>query len=301
MSRARVDSDASAEAAGRHAGERRRHPVADKRLGQHFLFDPNILHRIALAAAPFDGCMVIEIGPGPGGLTAALLQAGARVVAIERDRRFLPPLAELARHHPGRLDVIEADALSVRPQSLTAGLPARIVANLPYNIATELLTSWLDEPTGIACLVLMFQKEVAARLVAAPGSKEYGRLTILAQWLCRVERLFDLPPGAFRPPPRVASSVVRLTPRADMPRPALRLAMRNLTRAAFGQRRKMLRSSLRGLGPEPEPFLALAGIEPTRRAEELSIADFRKLAQLLADEPSFRAGPDSDRHRRGAS
>ena len=265
-----------------------RHPLADKRLGQHFLFDPGILRRIARAASPFDGCVVVEVGPGPGGLTTALLEAGARIVAIERDPRFLPILAGLARHHPGRLDIIEGDALRVRPQSLAAGLPVRIVANLPYNIGTELLTTWLDEPLGIACLVLMFQKEVATRLVAHPGTKAYGRLTILAQWLCRVECLFELQPGAFRPPPRVASSVVRLIPKDELPPPALRLAMRNLTRAAFGQRRKMLRSSLRGLGPVPEPLLAEAGIEPTRRAEELSITDFQKLAQLLADRPSSR-------------
>ena len=256
-------------------------PGADKRLGQHFLFDPAILRRIAEAAAPFEECVVVEVGPGPGGLTAALLAAGARVVAIERDPRFLPILADLARRHADRLEVIAADALSLRPQALGAGLPVRIVANLPYNIGTELLTGWLDEPHGIACLVLMFQREVAARLIAGRGSKDYGRLSILAQWLCRVERLFDLPPGAFRPPPRVTSSVVRLTPRPDQPGPLLRRAMRDVTRAAFGQRRKMLRSSLRGLRLAPLPLLAGTGIEPTRRAEELSIQDFEKLAQVL--------------------
>lgn len=260
----------------------RRHGLrAEKRLGQHFLSDPSILARIAAGAAPFEGRLVVEVGPGPGGLTAALLAAGAEIVAIERDRRFLPPLAELAARYPGRLSVREADALTVDPVALAAGRPLLIVANLPYNIATELLTRWLERSDGIERLVLMFQKEVALRLDARPGTKDYGRLSVLTQWLCRVERLFDLAPGAFRPPPKVASSVVRLTPHVEPPAPHLRPLLSQITRAAFGQRRKMLRSSLRALVGDPGTLLADAGIEATRRAEELGIAEYERLAHAL--------------------
>lgn len=224
---------------------------------------------------------MLEVGPGPGGLTAALLATdAARVVAVERDARFLPALAELAGRHPGRLEVAQADALGfdVGPLAADASGPLLVVANLPYNVGTELLLGWLGRPLLFERLVLMFQKEVALRLAARPDTADWGRLAVLAQRLCRVERLFDLPPAAFAPPPKVASSVVRLTPRADQPEPALRAALEETTRAAFGQRRKMLRASLRTLTPGAEPLLADAGIEPTRRAETLGLDEFERLA-----------------------
>ena len=222
---------------------------------------------------------MIEVGPGPGGLTRALLATGAaRVVAVERDPRFVARLRGLETEAAGRLLVVEADALTVDPTAWAADEPVRIVANLPYNIATPLLFGWFDRLDRIATMVLMFQKEVAARLAASPGSADYGRLAVMAQLLCRVERLFDLPPAAFTPPPKVSSSVVRLTPRPDRPPDILRARLAEVTRAAFGQRRKMLRSSLRSLGGDPADLLAEAGIDGTRRAEELSIAEFLALA-----------------------
>ena len=261
----------------------RRHGIrADKRLGQHFLLDPNILDRIALAAAPLAGRTVLEIGPGPGGLTEALLAAGAtRLVAVERDPRFLPALEELARRHPGKLEILAADALTFDPAVLAADGRAIVVANLPYNVGTELLIGWLTRIELFERLVLMFQKEVALRLVARPSTPDYGRLAVLAQRLCQVERLFDLPPAAFAPPPRVSSSVVRLIPREDRPTPARRQALEAVTRAAFGQRRKMLRSSLTALTPDPAALLTQAGIDPTRRAETLSLDEFERLADAL--------------------
>jgi 16S rRNA (adenine1518-N6/adenine1519-N6)-dimethyltransferase len=224
---------------------------------------------------------VLEVGPGPGGLTAALLEAGAaRVVAVERDPRFLPALAELAARHEGRLEVVQADALAFDPGPLaaSAGGPLVVVANLPYNVGTELLLGWLHRLELFARLVLMFQKEVALRLTAAPGTPDYGRLAVLAQRLCEVRRLFDLPPAAFTPPPKVSSSVVRLLPRPDRPDRESLAALEAVTRAAFGQRRKMLRTSLRTLSPEPEPLLAAAGIDPTRRPETLTIGELERLA-----------------------
>lgn len=257
---------------------------ADKRLGQHFLHDPAILTRIAAAATPLAGCTTVEVGPGPGGLTEALLAAGAeRLVAIERDPRFLPGLQTLSARWPGRLELIEADAMTIQTASLARGVPLRIVANLPYNVGTELLVGWLERIEGIELMVLMFQKEVALRLAAAPGGKDYGRISVLAQAMCRVERLFDLPPGAFRPPPRVASSVVRLAPHATHPSPELRRALSSVTRAAFGRRRKMLRSSLGGLPVPAERLLEAARIAPTRRAEELTVAQFLELAALVIE------------------
>ncbi|MCS6780513.1 MAG: 16S rRNA (adenine(1518)-N(6)/adenine(1519)-N(6))-dimethyltransferase RsmA [Geminicoccaceae bacterium] len=269
----------------------RRHGLAaDKRLGQHFLLDPGILGRIALAAGPLSEATVLEVGPGPGGLTRALLAAGAaRVVAVERDPRCLVALAELAAAAAGRLLLVEADARTFSIEGLAPPGALVIVANLPYNIGTELLLGWLRKADAIARMVLLFQKEVALRLVAAPGSAEYGRLSVLAQLVCRVERLFDLAPGAFSPPPKVTSSLVRLVPRPDRPPAELLARVERLTAAAFGRRRKMLRQSLKPLWPEPEPVLAGLGIPGSARAEDLTPETFRRLALLLpagGDQPS---------------
>lgn len=255
---------------------------ADKRLGQHFLFDPSILRRICAAAEPLAGATVLEVGPGPGGLTRALLATGARrVVAVERDPRFAAALGTLQPEAGGRLQVIEGDALAFDPCALAGeDGPVRIVANLPYNVATPLLFGWFERLACISGMVLMFQKEVALRLVAAPGGADYGRLAVMTQLLCRPERLFDLPPAAFRPPPKVSSSVVRLTPHPRQPPVELRRAVGAVAQAAFGQRRKMLRASLRSLVGDPLPLLAAADIDPTRRAEELDLAAFTRLAGL---------------------
>ena len=262
---------------------------ADKRFGQHFLTDPNILGRIAKAPGPIDAATVIEIGPGPGGLTRALLAAGAaRMVAIEIDPRCARIAEEIAAAADGRLTVVMADALTLDLTTLGSA-PRWIVANLPYNIATPLLVRWLKAvataPNAFGGMVLMFQKEVAERLAAKPGSKAYGRLSVLTQWLMRAEKLFDLPGGAFTPPPKVASSVVRLTPLGALPGPLRFAAMEAVTGAAFGQRRKMLRQSLKALGGSPEALLDAACILATRRAETLTIAEFAALASLHADSP----------------
>jgi 16S rRNA (adenine1518-N6/adenine1519-N6)-dimethyltransferase len=268
----------------------RRHGLtADKRLGQHFLLDPSILRRIVEAAEPLAGRTVLEVGPGPGGLTAALLATDAReVVAVERDPRFLPVLAELAATHSGRLELIAADAMRLDLERL-GNVPAIVVANLPYNIATELLVAWLERVERFERFVLMFQKEVGLRLAATPGGADWGRLAVLAQRLCTVERLFDLPPAAFTPPPKVSSTVIRLSPRADQPTPAMRRALEAVTRAAFGQRRKMLRSSLRPLFADPEHVLAGAGIDPERRAETLKLNEFEQLAVLHCSQVGTQA------------
>jgi 16S rRNA (adenine1518-N6/adenine1519-N6)-dimethyltransferase len=258
--------------------------TARKSLGQNFILDLNLTRRIARAAGPLDGSSVIEIGPGPGGLTRALLAEGApRVIAIERDPRCLAALGDLALCYPGRLDLVAGDALALDPVTLSEP-PRKIVANLPYNIATALLLRWLDRIGDYQSLVLMFQREVAQRLVAAPRSQAYGRLSVLVQWLTEPRILFDLPPRAFVPPPRVTSSVVLLTPRASPLSPAPKPVLERVTAAAFGQRRKMLRSSLKTLGVPVEPLLARTGIVPTARAEELSVADFCALARALAAE-----------------
>jgi 16S rRNA (adenine1518-N6/adenine1519-N6)-dimethyltransferase len=259
-----------------------RHGIAAKKsLGQNFILDLNLTRRIAHAAAPLDHATVIEIGPGPGGLTRALLAEGARrVVAIERDPRCLAALGEVAARYPGRLDIVEGDALALDPAALTDP-PRRIVANLPYNIATALLLRWLDRIGDYESLTLMFQREVAERLVATPRSPAYGRLSVLVQWLCAPRILFDLPPRAFVPPPKVTSSVVSLTPRPQPLAPADKPTLERITAAAFGQRRKMLRSSLKPLGVPVEPLLAAGGIPPTVRAEELSVLDFCGLARAL--------------------
>jgi 16S rRNA (adenine1518-N6/adenine1519-N6)-dimethyltransferase len=265
----------------------RRHALsARKSLGQNFLLDLNLTARIARAAGPLDGVTVVEIGPGPGGLTRALLtQGAARVLAVERDRRAVAALQELAEHFPGRLTVFEADALAfdIRPH-LPPG-PARIVANLPYNIATPLLIGWLATepwPPWFDRMLLMFQREVAERIVAAPGSKTYGRLAVLAGWRTEPRILFDVAAAAFVPPPNVTSSVIRLVPRPE-PLTCGRRALEQVTEAAFGQRRKMLRRSLKALGTDPFALLAAAGLDPAARAEDIPIAGFVGLAQALAE------------------
>lgn len=258
---------------------------ARKALGQNFLLDLNLTRRIARAGGPLAGCHVVEIGPGPGGLTRALLMEGAlHVTAIERDRRALPALQEIAAAAPGRLSVIEGDALAFDYSALRAGEPVRIVANLPYNVATPLLTRWLSTepwPPYWLSLTLMFQREVAERIVAPPGTRTYGRLAVLSQWRTRPKILFDLPARAFTPSPRVASSVVRFEPIPD-PQPISVSAVEAVTAAAFGQRRKMLRSSLRTLFSDPEPVLLETGIAPTMRAEDLSVDQFLRLARCLS-------------------
>ena len=259
-----------------------RHGIAAKKsLGQNFILDLNLTRRIARGAGPLDNATIIEIGPGPGGLTRALLAEGARrVVAIERDPRSIAALGELAAHYPGRLDLVEGDALQLDPAAL-AEAPRKIVANLPYNIATTLLLRWLDRIRDYESLTLMFQREVAERLVAQPRSPAYGRLSVLVQWLTEPRILFDLPPRAFVPAPKVTSSVVSLIPRAEPLAPAAKPVLERVTSAAFGQRRKMLRSSLRALGAPVGPLLDAAGIPATARAEELSVADFCALARAL--------------------
>jgi len=262
-----------------------RHGLAAKRsLGQNFLLDLNLTGRIARAAGDLSQTDVLEIGPGPGGLTRALLMHGARrVVAVERDARCLPALAEIAARWPGRLEVVAGDALTLDAAPLL-GRPAAVVANLPYNIGTELLVRWLraDFPPWWTQLTLMFQREVAERIVAAPGSGAYGRLGVLAGWRTQAHILFDIPASAFTPPPKVTSSVVSLTPRAAPLAPAPLTALEAVTAAAFGQRRKMLRQALRTLGVAPAPLLAAAGVEPTARAETLTIEAFCALARAFA-------------------
>jgi 16S rRNA (adenine1518-N6/adenine1519-N6)-dimethyltransferase len=254
---------------------------ARKRFGQHFLLDLNLTRRIARAAQPLDQGTVIEIGPGPGGLTRALLLEGAaKIVAIEVDPRALGALAELQAASDGHLQVIEADALTIDPASLGPA-PRRIVANLPYNISTPLLVRWLQQADAIADMVLMFQKEVVDRLVAQPRTKDYGRLSVLAQHVCEIRRLFDIPASAFVPPPKVTSSVARLTPHRAEQRLADLAPLERVTAAAFGQRRKMLRGSLGSLFSDPVAVLEGLALSPTARAEELAVADFVRLAGVL--------------------
>ena len=255
---------------------------ARKSLGQNFLLDLNLTTRIARAAGPLEDATVIEVGPGPGGLTRALLALGARhVIAIERDERALGPLEDISKHYPGRLEIVCADAQRFDPRPYLGSGKAKIVANLPYNIATALLLRWLDRIGDYQNLTLMFQREVAARLVAAPRQPAYGRLSVLVQWLCEAKILFDLPPRAFVPQPKVTSSVVMLAPRPRPLAPAARPALERVTAAAFGQRRKMLRASLKSLGLPVEPLFAATAIAPTARAEELSIVEFCALARAL--------------------
>jgi 16S rRNA (adenine1518-N6/adenine1519-N6)-dimethyltransferase len=255
--------------------------IARKSLGQNFLLDLNLTGRIARAAGPLEQATVVEIGPGPGALTRALLAAGARrIVAIERDQRCLAALGELAEVYSGRLELVAADALKVDPAELS-DVPRKIVASLPYNIATPLLIGWLERIGEYENLTLMFQREVAERLTAMPRSKSYGRLSVLVQWLAEPQILFDIPPRAFVPPPKVTSSVVSIVPRPEALAPADQPALERVTAAAFGQRRKMLRTSLKTLGIPVEPLLARAGVAPTARAEELTVADFCALARAV--------------------
>ncbi len=255
--------------------------AAQRRLGQNFLLDLNLTAKIARAAGSLNETTVVEIGAGPGGLTRALLAGGARrVVAVERDPRCLAALAELAAAYPGRLEVVAGDALRLDPAGL-APPPRKIVANLPYNIATALLLGWLDRIGEFDSLTLMFQREVALRLVAAPRTKSYGRLSVLTQWLAEPRLLFDLPARAFTPPPKVVSSVVAIAPRSAPLAAAAKSVLERVTAAAFGQRRKMLRSSLESLGVPVAGLLERAGVAPTARAEELSIPEFCALARAV--------------------
>jgi 16S rRNA (adenine1518-N6/adenine1519-N6)-dimethyltransferase len=256
--------------------------LARKSLGQNFLFDLNLTSRIARSAGPLEGTTVVEVGPGPGGLTRAILAAGARrVIAIERDARCLPALAEIAAHYPGRLAVVEADALAFDPRPLIGEAPARIISNLPYNVGTTLLTGWLTAeawPPWWLSLTLMFQREVAERIVADESRpKDYGRLGVLCGWRTQARILFDVPPSAFVPPPKITSSVVHLTPRTE-PLPCRVRALEAVTRAAFGQRRKMLRQSLKSLTPDPGRIIAAAGLDETVRAEDVPVDGYVALA-----------------------
>jgi 16S rRNA (adenine1518-N6/adenine1519-N6)-dimethyltransferase len=266
---------------------RRHNLAARKSLGQNFLLDLNLTERIARAAEPLADATVLEIGPGPGGLTRALLAVGARrVIAVERDDRAIAALQEIATHYPGRLDIVAADALTFDPRPQLGPAPVRIVANLPYNIATALLVSWLTIepwPPWYDCAVLMFQREVAERIVAPPSSKVYGRLSVLAQWRCEARILFDVNAAAFVPPPNVTSALVRLVPRAA-PLMCDRRLLERVTQAAFGQRRKMLRQSLRALNADAPALIAAAGLDPTARAEDIPIAGFVALCRALAEQ-----------------
>ncbi|MEM9475643.1 MAG: 16S rRNA (adenine(1518)-N(6)/adenine(1519)-N(6))-dimethyltransferase RsmA [Pseudomonadota bacterium] len=261
---------------------------ARKALGQNFLLDLNLTSKIARQAGDLSAADVLEIGPGPGGLTRGLLAEGARrVLAIEKDSRCLPALAEIAAAYPGRLTVLEADALAVDVSAhLTS--PIKIVANLPYNVGTELLTRWLDPPDWPPfwqSLTLMFQREVAERIVAGPGSRAYGRLSVLAQWRCIPQIVMDLPPDAFTPPPKVRSAVVHFERRAEPLAPADPQILGKVVATAFNQRRKMMRSSLKGLAPDIDDRLKAAGIAPTSRAEEVPITAFCALAQTFERQP----------------
>ncbi len=258
---------------------------ARKSLGQNFLLDLNLTRRIARSGGPLQDHHIVEIGPGPGGLTRAILEEGAgKLTVIERDHRVIPALQMVADAADNRLTIVEGDALAIDHGRLVEpGEPARIIANLPYNIATPLLTNWISDPTWPSwwqSLTLMFQREVAERIVAQPGTKAYGRLSVLTAWRCSAKILFNVPARAFTPPPKITSSIVRLEPLAD----AVRLpagALEQVTKAAFGQRRKMLRSSLKPVWAEPETILNRLGIDPELRAESLQPEKFLEMAQLI--------------------
>ncbi|MBI1272613.1 MAG: 16S rRNA (adenine(1518)-N(6)/adenine(1519)-N(6))-dimethyltransferase RsmA [Alphaproteobacteria bacterium] len=253
---------------------------AAKALGQHFLLDLNLTNRIVRAAGDLRGCTVFEIGPGPGGLTRALLAGEAeRIIAIERDARCVRALADLVERGEGRLKIIEGDALRTALADL-APAPRAIVANLPYNVGTELLIGWLKQIENFRSMTLMFQAEVASRILAKPGSKDYGRLSVISQFCCDVTRALNIPARAFTPPPKINSSVVHFTPRANRPQDVPLARLEAVTAAAFGQRRKMLRASLKPLGGEA--LLIKAGIEPSLRAEDLSVEQFVKLAREIS-------------------
>lgn len=256
---------------------------ARKALGQHFLLDETLCARIARLSGDLTGRHVLEVGPGPGGLTRALLATPlAHLTAVELDPRALAALAELDAAYPGRLTVLQQDAMKFDGTALPA--PRQVVANLPYNVGTNLLTGWLTGeawPPWYQSLTLMFQKEVAQRIVAPPGSDPYGRLGVLAGWRTTARIMFDVAPSAFVPPPKITSSVVHLVPRAE-PLPCAVKMLERVTLAAFGQRRKMIRQSLKGLGRDPMPLIEAAGLDPTERAENLTIEDFCRLARLAA-------------------
>jgi len=263
----------------------RRHSLsARKSLGQNFLLDLNLTARIARAAGPLEDATVVEIGPGPGGLTRALLAMGARhVIAVERDERALPALDEISKHYPGRLEIVCADAQDFDPRPWLGTSRAKVVANLPYNIATALLIDWLSIepwPPWYDMMVLMFQREVAERIVARENDDAYGRLGVLANWRAETKILFDISPAAFVPQPKVTSSVVRLIPRTA-PEPCDRRALEQVAAAAFGQRRKMLRQSLKSLAVDPARLVAAAQIDETRRPETISIGGFVAMAREL--------------------
>ena len=259
---------------------------ARKSLGQNFLLDLNLTARIARAAGPLEGATVVEIGPGPGGLTRALLAFGAtHVIAVEHDARAIPALEMIGRRYPGRLEIVCADAQTFDPRPYLGSTKAKIVANLPYNIATALLIGWLSIepwPPWYDMMVLMFQREVAERIVARENDEAYGRLGVLANWRCETKILFDISPAAFVPQPKVTSSVVRLLPRAK-PEACERRALEQVAAAAFGQRRKMLRQSLKSLPADPVRLAAAAQIDPTRRAETIPISGFVAMARELAN------------------
>lgn len=266
---------------------RKHHLSARKSLGQNFILDLNLTRRIARAAGPLEGVCIVEIGSGPGGLTRALLLEGAAsVVAVERDDRCLPILEQIAARYRGRLEIVQKDAVGLDMTTLSVTPPARIVSNLPYGAATELLTQWLTLepwPPWYDRMVLMFQREVAERIVSEPGRKSYGRLSILAQWRTKARILFNLPPQAFTPAPKVESSLVEFVP-DPAPIPAGSCtALQKITAAAFGQRRKMLRQSLKRVTQQPEKLLEKAGIDPTSRAEMLSIGELCELSRLYYD------------------
>jgi 16S rRNA (adenine1518-N6/adenine1519-N6)-dimethyltransferase len=262
--------------------------MAKKSLGQNFLFDLNLTRRIARAAEP-EGALVYEVGPGPGGLTRGLLAEGAaKVVAVERDERCLAALAEVAVAHPGRLFIVAGDAMDIDEAALLAEHgatgPVPVAANLPYNVGTALLIKWLSVPAWppfFSSLTLMFQREVAERIVAAPGSEHYGRLSVLAGWRSKARLLFDVAPSAFVPPPKITSTVVRIEPLAEPVAPTALADLERVTAAAFGQRRKMLRQSLKTLGCDVGALLSEAGIDPTERPERLAVAQFAALARAL--------------------
>jgi len=276
----------------------RRHGLsAKKSLGQNFLLDLNLTARIARAGEPLQDATVVEVGPGPGGLTRALLSqppqglGAKRVIAIERDARAIAALEEIAAHYPGRLEIVSGDAVTFDMAAHLAGTRAKVIANLPYNIATALLIGWLTAepwPPWYDALVLMFQREVAERIVAKVGDKAYGRLAVLAGWRCEGKIMFDVAPTAFVPQPKVTSSVVRLIPRAQ-PLACNSQALQRVTESAFGQRRKMLRQSLKSLGVDAGALLAAAGIEPTARAEEISVEGFVALARIFSAQTKSRA------------
>lgn len=265
--------------------------TAKKSLGQNFLLDLNLTRRIARAAGPLENVTIVEIGPGPGGLTRALLLEGAsHIVAIEKDERCLAALHDIAAHYPGRLDVVAGDARKVDYGALGLTAPSRIIANLPYSVGTPLLIGWLKTepwPPWFDRLVLMFQSEVADRIVAKPRTKAYGRLSVLCQWRTQPRILFNVPAGAFTPKPKVESSVVEFVPREKLEPPCDATQLEKITTAAFGQRRKMLRASLRQITSDPETLLRSLDLEPTARAEELQVGDFCRIANALngAQEP----------------